>query len=397
MSDDAGDKADDGGKSPEPTEAAETVESTEGIKSTEGTESTEPAAPAKKRNFLMRHKVLTALAVVLVLIAGTAGGYLLWANHQLSEIPRADMGITPDPDKDHHEDHQPLNILLLGADHGGGGVRQSVAEDLEDGEWTPGQHLSDTIIVMHIPADRDSAQLISIPRDTWVKIDGYPADSGHGKINAAFSWGGPELAFKTVEQFTGLKIDHVAVIDWVGFKDLTSAIGGVRVYIPESFYDSSQEISWEQGWTTLEGERALQYVRTRHDIPGNKQDDFGRMARQQNFMRAVMAKLLSSSTTHNPLRFTKVLASLSSYLTIDDTWDNDELRKLAWSLRNLHTADVSFFTAPFGSFATINGQSAIRLDMPQFRSLLGAVSEDDVERYAKQHPGDLLADDKDVN
>ena len=136
-------------------------------------------------------------------------------------IPRVEIGHRhPAEQKDHHEEKYPLNILLLGADHGQ--VGQSVAEDLEDGKWTPGQHLSDTIMVLHIPADRKSVQLVSIPRDTWVTIDGYPADGGHGKINAAFSYGGPELAYKTVEQLTGLKIDHVAIIDWVGFRDLTT-------------------------------------------------------------------------------------------------------------------------------------------------------------------------------
>ncbi|MEP6665572.1 MAG: LCP family protein [Nocardioidaceae bacterium] len=351
--------------------------------------------PVTQRHILLRRTSLISLAVLLVLLGGTAGGYLWWADHQLTNIPRVDVGITPDPAKNHHEANHPLNILVLGADHGGVGL--SVAADLADGKWTPGLHLSDTIIVLHIPADRKSAQLVSIPRDTWVKIDGYPASNGHGKLNAAFSWGGPELAFKTVQQLTGLTIDHLAIIDWEGFRDLTSALGGVKIYIPESFYDSSQRITWKRGWVTLEGDRALQYVRTRHDIPGTKQDDFGRMARQQNFMRAVMAKLLSSSTTHNPLRFTKVLASLSSYLTIDDTWDNDEIRTLAWSLRNLHTEDVAFFTAPFGSYQTIDAQDVVRLDRPQFRDLLQAISNDDVRRYAKQHPDDLLANDKSVN
>ena len=73
-------------------------------------------------------------------------------------------------------------------------------------------------MVVHIPPDRDSAQLVSIPRDSWVKIDGYPDDNGHAKINAAFSYGGPALAVTTVEDLTGITIDHVAIIDWVGFR-----------------------------------------------------------------------------------------------------------------------------------------------------------------------------------
>jgi LCP family protein required for cell wall assembly len=351
--------------------------------------------PSRSKWLPLRHKVLTVSALGLALVAGCGSGYWMWADKQLDAIPRVEIGIDTPEQKDHHEEKYPLNILLLGADHGQ--VGQSVAEDLEDGKWTPGQHLSDTIMVLHIPADRESVQLVSIPRDTWVSIDGYPADDGHGKINAAFSYGGPELAYETVENLTGLKIDHVAIIDWVGFRDLTTALGGVRVYVPETFYDSSQRITWEKGWQSLEGDRALQYVRTRHDIPGSKQDDFGRIARQQNFMRAVMGKLLSSDTTHNPVRFTKVLASLSSYLTIDSTWDNDEIRSLAWSLRNLHTEDVDFFTAPFGSYATINGQSVVHLDMPQFRVLVRTIKNDRVGLYAKRYPDNQLAGVTEVN
>jgi LCP family protein required for cell wall assembly len=351
--------------------------------------------PRKKRFLPFRHKLLTAAALVLALVAGCTGGYWYWADRQLASIPRVELHIETPAAKNHHEAKYPLNILLLGADHGA--IGQSVAEDLQDGKWTPFQHLSDTIIVMHIPADRKSAQLVSIPRDTWVHIDGYPADNEHAKINGAFAYGGPELAYKTVQQLTGLTIDHVAIIDWAGFRDLTSALGGVRIYIPETFYDSSQRITWEKGWQTLEGDRALQYVRTRHDIPGTKQDDFGRMARQQNFLRAVMAKLLSSDTTHNPFRFSKVLASLSSYLTLDSSWDNDELRSLAWSLRNLHTDDVDFFTAPFGSYDTISGQSVVHLDMPQFRLLMRTIRNDRVDLYQKRYPDNRLAGAREVN
>ncbi len=355
----------------------------------------EATAPPKRRMLPFRHKVLTASALVLALVAGCSGGYWIWADRQLGHIPRVELHIDTPPAKDHHEQQYALNILLLGADHGN--VGQSVAEDLADGKWTPFQHLSDTIIVVHIPADRKSAQLVSIPRDTWVHIDGYPADDEHGKINAAFAYGGPELAYRTVEQLTGLTIDHVAIIDWAGFRDLTSALGGVRIYVPQTFYDSSQRITWNKGWQTLEGDRALQYVRTRHDIPGAKQDDFGRMARQQNFLRALMGKLLSSSTTHNPVRFSRVLSSLSSYVTVDSSWDNDEIRSLAWSLRNLHTDGVDFFTAPLGSYDTISGQSVVRLDKPQFRVLMRTIRNDRVDRYVQRYPDTRLAGTTEVN
>jgi LCP family protein required for cell wall assembly len=358
-----------------------------------------PGGPTpKRRRFIRRHWILTSLGAVLLILLGTAGGYLYWANQQIAEIPRFELGRDENPEIDHQEDEQALNILLLGVDNGG--AKLSVAEDLEDGVWTPGLHNSDTMILVHIPKDRESASMVSIPRDTWVEVDGYPENNGHAKINAAFSYGGPELALTTVEELTAVHIDHVAIIDWVGFKDLTSAIGGVRVYIPAAFYDNSQHKQWDEGWIDLEGEEALQYVRTRHGLANG---DFDRIARQQNFMRALMQTLLSSSTTHNPIKFTKVLSSVSSYLTVDDTWDTDEIRNLAWSMRGVRANDIDFFTAPTSGFATkpssINpaGQSVVVLNRPEFKQLVQAMLDDDTDTYSAEHPDAGLPDERSVS
>lgn len=355
------------------------------------------SSAAQSTHFIGRHKVLllVSLGVVLLLVIGGSAGYLYWANSRIGAIPRVDAGITPAPEKDHNEAKYPLNILLLGADHGN--VGQSVAEDLADGKWTPFKHLSDTIIVMHIPADRKSAQLISIPRDSWVKVKGYPSNGGRAKINAAFSYGGPELAVDTVQTLTGMTIDHVAMIDWVGFRELTEALGGVRVYIPESFTDTSQNVKWVKGYETLEGERALQYVRTRHDLPGPVQDDFGRIARQQNFLRALMGQLLAHSTTRNPIRFGKVLNTLTKFLTVDSSWDNDEIRNLALSLRDIKSEDVDFVTAPFAGYDEVDGQSIVRLDWPKLRQLTRNVENDHIQRYLTKYPEQKLAGEKSVN
>jgi LCP family protein required for cell wall assembly len=354
-----------------------------------------PGRRKKQKGFIRRHKVLIAIAVLLAIVAGAAGGYYWWINHQLSAIPRVPAGIDVDPAKEGNgQNSQDLNILLLGADNGGD--TQTVADDLKDGTWTPFAHRSDTIMIAHIPADRQSVQIVSIPRDTWVPIDGYPYTDAHGKINGAFAYGGPSLAVKTVQQLTGLHIDHVAIIDWDGFKDLTSALGGVRVYIPETFYDDSQRITWEQGWQTLEGKEALQYVRTRHGLTNG---DFGRIERQQNFMRATMQKLLSSMHGVGAISVVNhLLSTLKNYLTIDDTWENDELKNLALSLRGIHSGSVQFFTAPLGSYDTSSdGQSIVELDKKKSRQLFKFVNNDNVQRYIDLYPKQELSGDQRVN
>lgn len=361
-----------------------------------GSASAPTTTPGSQRlGFLRSHKALTALAVILLLFGGTAGGYVWWLNHQLTNITRVEGGITTPPEKEgSNEQDYPLNILLLGADHGN--VGQSVAEDLADGKWTPGVHLSDTIILVHISADRDTVQLVSIPRDTWTRIDGYPSPGHHAKINAAFFYGGPSLAVDTVEQLTKISIDHLAIIDWVGFKDLTTALGGVRVYIPETFYDDSQRITWEKGWQTLQGERALQYVRTRHGLTNG---DFDRIKRQQYFLRETMAKVLSQGTTRNPYVLGRVVNVITSNLTVDSSWDNDEIRRLALSMDGLRTEDVQFVTAPLGRYdTTANGESIVRLAKTQSEALFRAVRRDNFPSYLAQYPrADTLRKAQSVN
>lgn len=358
----------------------------------------------RRRNFFRRHLALTSLLVLVLLVIGAAGGFVLWINHQIGSIPRFDAGISAPPGNGGGgggggdgttppDSGRPLNVLLLGADNGNSPL--TVEKDLANGNWTPGAHRSDTMIVAHVSANRQSIQMVSIPRDSWVRVDGFPGDiGGYAKINAAFSWGGPPLAVKTVQQLTGLHIDHVAIIDWTGFKDLSTALGGVRVYIPHTVYDSSQHVTWHHGWQTLEGDRALQYVRMRHGLPNG---DFDRIKRQQNFMRAVMDKLLSSGTTRNPIRLTKVLGAVTSNLMVDNTWSNSEIRSLAWQLRNLHSSEVKFTTAPLGSYDVVGGQDIVRLDPQKSRQLFTDLGHGQLQRYLAKYPGSGLPSPTSIN
>lgn len=355
-----------------------------------------------RRSFVRRHLALTSLLAIVVVIVVIVGGYLWWLNHQLSNIQRFDAGIHPahaaPKAKAGKSDPQPvsdtpLNILLLGADNGGKN-QQSVGQDLKDGVWTPGIHRSDTIMLVHVTANRKSVQIVSIPRDTWVKVPGYPYDGGYAKINAAFSYGGPKLSVKVVQHLTGIHIDHVAIIDWSGFKDLTNALGGITVYVPHTFYDDSQKITWHKGWQTLDGYRALQYVRTRHGLANG---DFGRIMRQQNFMRAVMDKLLSEGTMSNPIKITRVVGVMVKYLILDDTWTNSEIRDLALSMRHLHSSDVEFTTAPLGSYATIDGQDVVQLNALKCKRLWRDLADGHLGRYLRQNPGSALASQTHVN
>ena len=151
----------------------------------------------------------------------------------------------------------------------------------------------------------ENVYLVSVPRDSFIMIhdeNGEPTNKE--KANAAFSAYGPTGAVATIEALSGLRMKHLAIIDWEGFKDLSTAVGGVPVFIPEKFTDPKQKTTWEQGEQNLKGDRALKYVRTRYGLPGG---DFDRIARQQNFLRALMKKILAGGTMKNPVRLTNTL------------------------------------------------------------------------------------------
>jgi LCP family protein required for cell wall assembly len=363
-------------------------------------DSVSPAGPVagtrragKPPGFFRRHwlaTVLTSLVTVLMLVTGVAYGYYWYLNRQLDGIPRVDVGITKKTNAA-PDNKTALNILMVGVDNGS--VDGSIKEDVAKASWPIGSHRTDTIMLVHIPANRKTVSMISIPRDTWVRVPDcakYPDYllNCRAKINAAFSLGGPKLMVHTIRNFTGISLDHFVAIDWRGFKDLTSALGGVKVYIPQSFYDSSQKYQWNKGWQTLKGDVALKYVRTRYDLPDGS-GDFGRIARQQNFLRATMKQLLSSSVRHNPLKFLHVVDAVAKYLTVDNGWSTSEMRDLALSMRGISSKDVKFLTlkTTAGWSKSIPPQSIQVVNPHQTKMLFRAFAHGTLARYVKHHPG----------
>lgn len=308
------------------------------------------------------------------LLLASCGGWAVYLNSKISDVPRVALDLDENR-RPARVTSEAINILLAGADAGNG---PSIAEAVASGEWPAYSHRSDTIIVLHLSADRKKATLVSVPRDAWVEIDGI----GMSKINAAFAKGGPSLYVQTLEAFSGLRMDHLAIIDWEGFKELTTALGGVPVYIPQDIYDPSQKVQWTKGKQELEGKKALQYVRMRY---GLENGDFDRIKRQQNFLRQTMKQLLSNGTTANPLRLTKSVEAITRYLTVDSEFSNSDIRNLALSLRSLDDEDVTFVTVPQARYDTIDGQSVVIVDDVQTKALFQAVAKDDMDSYIEMY------------
>lgn len=332
-----------------------------------------------RRPWWRRHRALVILLVMLAVLLSGILAVATYVDHQLAGISRFQLDVPSvgRPTKPAGAAAGDLNILVAGADNGDKGI--DIASEIAAGIWVPGQHRSDTLMVVHITADRRRVDVVSIPRDSYVAIPGHGMD----KINAAFSYGGPSLLVRTVEQFTGLRIDHLAIMDWNGFRDLATAVGGVRIYIPHTFYDPMHGNTWTQGVHLLSGDRALEYVRTRYGLPNG---DFDRIQRQQNFIRELFRKLTNSGTFTSPTRFLGVLRTLTQDLTVDSSFTSGQIESLAWSLRGVQVDDVVYLTTPMARFGTTSaGASIVVPDLPRTRALFDALGHDQIARYLAEY------------
>ena len=353
----------------------------------------------RRLSFLERHRrPIRASLVAVISLAVLSTGFAVLLNSKFSNILQFstdDIKNRPDPDKG-----RALNVLVLGVDKGqkvtGSTPGMRLSEAVRAKTWPSGRYRSDTLMLVHIAANRKHVYLVSIPRDTYTTLyDNTGTPQNKAKINAAFAEWGPNGTIATVEHLTNVRMKHLALINFNGFKDITRAVGGVPIYIPTAFYDPSQKVQWDAGWQNLEGKRALQYVRTRYGLP---RSDFDRIARQQNFMRALMKKLLSKGTTRNPLKLTRTLTAMTENVVVDEDWDPADMRALALSLRNTGTEDVTFLTAPVSDTKSVDGVgSIVDLDTTKSTELFTAMSEDKMDDYAEKYPDDVLKSAKEVN
>jgi LCP family protein required for cell wall assembly len=240
------------------------------------------------------------------------------------------------------------------------------------------------MMLVHIPADHRHVYVVSLPRDSWVPIPGH----GTAKLNAAFSWGGPPLLIDTVQRLTRVTVDHLAVIDWSGFKKLTDDVGGVDITVDKTVpRDKGPGGYWTAGPHHMDGAEALDYVRERHGLP---RGDLDRTHRQQNFLRAVLSKLLSGGALSHPLTLKRTLDQVTSVVSVDDRLSGGALRGLVWDMRHVRSSDMVFMNAPVGGFDTIAKQSVVLLDPNGSAQLWEALRNDTMAGYVATHSIDSL-------
>jgi LCP family protein required for cell wall assembly len=296
-------------------------------------------------------RVLISLSVLgLVLAVVVGGGLWFLTNRYAGNINRVadvfqdlDQNARPAPATPATPaSAEPVTFLLVGSD-----TRENVAP----GELPGGR--SDAIMIARFSADRHHAQLISIPRDSWVDIPGH----GKNKINASYAFGGPTLLIQTVEQLTQVRIDHYVAIDFGGIIKVTDDLGGVDVVVAET--TSWGPYTFQAGMNHLDGDQARWYLGQRHGLQGG---DFDRVRRQQQYLQAMFSKLFSSRTFTDPGRLDASMLAVTSAVTIDDTLSNGDILSLAYSLRGLSPDNVEFFTAPVLGTGMEGAASVVYLD-----------------------------------
>lgn len=262
------------------------------------------------------------------------------------------------------------DILLLGSDSRAGSA---------DAAKVSGQR-ADTIMLMHIPKDGSGVYLISIMRDSWVNIPGY----GSAKVNAALNYGGIGLQVATIEQLLGIKIDHVAEIDFTGFKDLTNAVGGVDVQVPVAF--KTGVWSYTPGTMHMDGSTALAFVRERYSFAAG---DYQRVRNQRAYLRGLYNTLKAQGALSSIGKFKTVVDSLSGYLTVDKGLDSSQVANLAAPVITNGSTAMHMMSLPnAGPEWSMDGQSIVLVDQKANADLTRALQNDKITDFTSVYGED---------
>jgi LCP family protein required for cell wall assembly len=281
------------------------------------------------RRWLRPRRILGIIALVIVVVLLAATGLYFYLNSQLHRAnmlvdyagrPAASAGT---------------NWLITGSDSRQGLTRKQERQ-LATGRGIGG-HRSDTVLLLHVPSNGGPSVLVSLPRDSYVNIPGY----GMNKLNAAYAFGGPKLLAKTVQNATGLQINHYMGIGFGGLVNVVNAVGGVRMCIPSNLDDPASGLHLKKGCQNLDGAQALGFVRTRHLFATQ---DLQREQNQRVFIKALLSKLTSPGTLLNPFASLPAAFGATGALTVDKGTQLYQLVQVAFALRHPNTGTVPIAT-----------------------------------------------------
>lgn len=286
---------------------------------------------------------MVAFFLVVVLTAALSTTALLWYGER--SIDRVDVpGLTGgDAGAGAAQAEgfdEVLNVLIVGTDS-----RDELTDDelAELGTESAEGMLTDTIMLAQLDPRREGAALLSFPRDLLVTR----CDGSRGRINAAYAIGersgvgGPSCLVETLTDLTGITVDNYVEVDFAGFIDVVETLGGVTMYFEEPLRDRAAGLDLPSGCVSLDGTEALSFVRARH-----LDNDFGRIARQQRFIREVVDEVMSAGTLFNVPRVASLVNSAANALEVDTELSLTDMRRLATSLRDASADRLDTRTVP---------------------------------------------------
>ncbi|GGH90777.1 LCP family protein [Arthrobacter liuii] len=266
-----------------------------------------------------------------------------------------------------------MNVLVIGSDSRGN-ARDEAAHTAATGEAS--DQRSDSLMLVHVPADRHTLYIISIMRDLWVDVP----DVGGSKINAALQYGGIDLATQAVQQLLGITIDHTLMLDFNGFKALTDGLGGIDVNVPFAFQSTIEtQHSFSQGINHLDGQAALEFSRERYAFTDG---DYQRVQNQRTMLRAILARLTGGGALNDVNAVRSLVDYAACCLTVDKGFDPVQAAILAYSLRNLDVNAIGTMTLPTAGTGMVAGQSVVFPDYGGIAAVGAALREGRIADFA---------------
>lgn len=287
----------------------------------------------------IKRSVITALVFANLMV-----GYALWQLNQVSDqlanfetVPELDNILTEAPD----DPADPVTFLMLGSDS-----RENLPDDwVGDFGVFQGQR-ADVIMLVRAYPETGTMQLLSLPRDLRVDIEGY----GVQKVNAAYAFGGATLMVSTVQKELGIPIHHYVEIDFVGFAGLVDQLGGLPIDFPYAARDLKSGLTADAGTQRLDGRMALAYARSRSyqeqrdgQWVSADANDIGRTKRQQQLLAAILGQLRRPS---NVVGVQSLVAELAQFMLVDPNFNDLDLVSLAFAFRSFGADNLDAATLP---------------------------------------------------
>ncbi len=303
------------------------------------------ATAPRRRGF---RRLLRLLLVLLLLIAVLVVAVALWAMTRLDRQSVDGLAASS----------RPLHVLITGSDS-----REDLSPE-ERVELTTGSEVgerTDTIMIMTV--DRGRVALLSFPRDLWVTR----CDGSTGRINAAVQLGGPSCLVTTIRALSGLDIHHHVGVTFGGFRDVVDAVGGVELCLDAPIADRDAGIDLPAGCQLLDGTDALGFVRVR-----KIDDDFARMERQQEFLKALAREVSAPGTLLNPVRLTRLINETGEAVSVDQRLGPIDLARIAWGARGLAAGRAATHTVPGDPRITSGGAWVLDVRQPEAEALFAS-------------------------